>query len=242
MQCGPAPLTAVKAGDTNTGYDVGFVFSEVNGDIVYWIVEEDGDMRIARVDTSGVGKLVATKAVGSTEMVDIKHLYKAEEGSANERDAVGAAACQGARGAYLEDYYKNNTLSEEMRFSLSVGEVKLGESVVVQLEAKNTSSEPKTVKVVMTCCSCTYMGRVLGELKRMQHTLFVPGYFEFVYNIQINFVVEFQKKREVIPGSLTIQQLIHSGKRVHNDLVNSKNMKTIFHYIFHYISLYNPRA
>lgn len=67
-------------------------------------------MRIARVDTSGVGKLVATKAVGSSKMVDVKHLYKAEEGSASERSSVSNAACQGARGAYLEEYYKNNTL------------------------------------------------------------------------------------------------------------------------------------
>ena len=30
----------------------------------------------------GIGKLVATKAVGSGEMVDVQSLYKAEEGSA----------------------------------------------------------------------------------------------------------------------------------------------------------------
>ena len=175
MQCGPAPLTAVKAGETNLGYDVGFVFSEVNGDIVYWIVEEDGDMRIARVDTCGVGKLVATKAVGSSEMVDIKNLYKAEEGSASERKAVGAAAGHGARAAYLEEYYAKNTLNEDLKFSLKLGEVKLGESVVIQLQAQNTCSDIRTVKVTMTAISCTYMGRVLGELKRMQHTLFAPG-------------------------------------------------------------------
>jgi hypothetical protein len=109
--------------------------------------------------------------------VDVKHLYKAEEGSASERSAVGAAACHGARAAYLEEYYKTHTLQENLKFSLDYGEVKMGESVVIQLVAENTTSEPRTVKVVMTGSSCTYMGRVLGELKKMQHTLFVPGNF-----------------------------------------------------------------
>jgi len=150
------------------------VFSEVNGDIVYWIVEEDGDMRIARVDTAGIGRLCATKAVGSGEMVDVKNLYKADEGSAKERSAVGKAACSGARAEYLEAYYKSKKPEDDLKFKITHGEINMGESVVINLEAKNTADEPRTVKVVMTGTGCTYMGKVLQEVKKMEHTLFVP--------------------------------------------------------------------
>lgn len=40
-QMGPAPLTAVKEGEVYAGFDAGFVFSEVNADIVTWVVKKD---------------------------------------------------------------------------------------------------------------------------------------------------------------------------------------------------------
>ena len=42
MQCGPAPLAAIKKGHIYIGYDTGFVFAEVNADRVEWIVKQEG--------------------------------------------------------------------------------------------------------------------------------------------------------------------------------------------------------
>ena len=42
MQCGPAPLAAIKKGHVYIGYDTGFVFAEVNADRVEWIVKQEG--------------------------------------------------------------------------------------------------------------------------------------------------------------------------------------------------------
>ena len=42
MQCGPAPLAAIKNGHIYIGYDTGFVFAEVNADRVEWIVKQEG--------------------------------------------------------------------------------------------------------------------------------------------------------------------------------------------------------
>ena len=42
MQCGPAPLAAIKKGHIYIGYDTGFVFAEVNADRVEWIVKQVG--------------------------------------------------------------------------------------------------------------------------------------------------------------------------------------------------------
>ena len=37
-RCGPAPLAAIKEGQTYIPYDSGFVFSEVNGEKINWLV------------------------------------------------------------------------------------------------------------------------------------------------------------------------------------------------------------
>ena len=42
MQCGPAPLAAIKNGHIYIGYDTGFLFAEVNADRVEWIVKQEG--------------------------------------------------------------------------------------------------------------------------------------------------------------------------------------------------------
>ena len=38
IRCGPASVKAVKEGDVYLPYDTSFIFSEVNGDSVYWLV------------------------------------------------------------------------------------------------------------------------------------------------------------------------------------------------------------
>ena len=84
MRCGPCPLKAIKEGDVYLPYDTGFMFSEVNGDRVWWKVEKNGDMAVEWVDKSCIGKKISTKAVGSEEREDITHLYKYEDGSKDE--------------------------------------------------------------------------------------------------------------------------------------------------------------
>lgn len=49
---GPVPLLAVKQGEVNTPYDGKFAFSEVNGDQVYWKVDENGDRSVIYIKRS----------------------------------------------------------------------------------------------------------------------------------------------------------------------------------------------
>ena len=41
MQCGPAPVKAVRNGDVYLGYDTKFIFAEVNGDRLTWVVTDE---------------------------------------------------------------------------------------------------------------------------------------------------------------------------------------------------------
>lgn len=93
MQCGPASIEAVRRGDLGLGYDVDFVYSEVNADIHTYLMDPTSEFgfRITDTNTSEVGKLVVTKSIGymsdelETDYENITENYKAREGSLNER-------------------------------------------------------------------------------------------------------------------------------------------------------------
>uniref|UniRef100_A0A3B3U2V2 Protein-glutamine gamma-glutamyltransferase 2 n=1 Tax=Poecilia latipinna TaxID=48699 RepID=A0A3B3U2V2_9TELE len=80
--CGPAPVSAIHDGHTNLKYDVPFVFSEVNADVVKWKIKADGSKIKMKylTDTAKVGQKISTKAVGSTAINDLTNTYKYKEG------------------------------------------------------------------------------------------------------------------------------------------------------------------
>lgn len=78
--CGPAPVRAIKEGDLQLKYDIPFVFAEVNADVVYWVVRNDGTHKKS-THSSIVGKNISTKSVGRDSREDITHNYKYPEGT-----------------------------------------------------------------------------------------------------------------------------------------------------------------
>ncbi|XP_042743367.1 protein-glutamine gamma-glutamyltransferase 2 [Lagopus muta] len=88
--CGPAPVKAIKEGDLQMQYDIPFVFAEVNADVVYWIVQSNGEQRKS-THSSVVGKNISTKSVGRDSREDITHTYKYPEGSEKEREVFSKA-------------------------------------------------------------------------------------------------------------------------------------------------------
>lgn len=99
-QLGPASLEAVKQGKVGFAYDVGFVYSEVNADIVRWRLDPTGSKwrRISTV-TDHVGKQILTKKIGILDerrnsikdAEDIVQQYKYSEGSKEERNSFNEA-------------------------------------------------------------------------------------------------------------------------------------------------------
>ena len=99
---------AIKKGHIYIGYDIGFVFGEVNADRIYWIVEQKGDQSIIKGtvlyclasrqisnrilgignrETRAIGKDISTKSVNSFERKYLTNDYKWPEGSEEEREA-----------------------------------------------------------------------------------------------------------------------------------------------------------
>ncbi|NXV78682.1 TGM2 glutamyltransferase, partial [Atlantisia rogersi] len=88
--CGPAPVKAIKEGDLQLKYDIPFIFAEVNADVVYWVVHQDGTEKKS-THSSVVGKNISTKSVGRDSREDITHTYKYPEGSDKEREVFEKA-------------------------------------------------------------------------------------------------------------------------------------------------------
>ena len=81
FRCGPASVNAVKKGEVYLPYDTGFIFAEVNGDRVYWQVDDaDGSMIACNKETHSIGKYISTKDPGSDERLNVTGDYKYREG------------------------------------------------------------------------------------------------------------------------------------------------------------------
>lgn len=61
-------------------YDAPFVFSEVNADMVYWIVHPNGERTQVSVNSTTVGRNISTKSVYGDYREDITANYKHPEG------------------------------------------------------------------------------------------------------------------------------------------------------------------
>lgn len=81
--CGPCPVLAIRNGDLYLGYDTKFLFAEVNGDRVFWIVDSEGNMEPVYKDYDIVGKFMSTKAVNTISRDDVTSKYKQESGTCN---------------------------------------------------------------------------------------------------------------------------------------------------------------
>lgn len=78
--CGPCPVKAVREGEVGMKYDALFVFSEVNADMVYWIVHPNKEKTQVSVNRTTVGRNISTKSVYGDYREDITANYKYPEG------------------------------------------------------------------------------------------------------------------------------------------------------------------
>uniref|UniRef100_A0A3B5QVZ1 Protein-glutamine gamma-glutamyltransferase 2 n=1 Tax=Xiphophorus maculatus TaxID=8083 RepID=A0A3B5QVZ1_XIPMA len=83
--CGPAPVSAIRNGDTHLKYDVPFVFAEVNADCITWLVKRDGSMVNIETDSIKIGQNISTKSVGTNDRMNITDSYKQKEVAESKR-------------------------------------------------------------------------------------------------------------------------------------------------------------
>ncbi|XP_068992552.1 hemocyte protein-glutamine gamma-glutamyltransferase-like [Neodiprion pinetum] len=177
-QCGPASIEAIRQGAVGFNYDIPFMVSTVNADVIHWIEDrrsESGWRKIS-CSKSEVGRMILTKAPfvfdpnGDGDREDITFHYKAREGTREERFALYRAArsLNGARKIYAIP----EKAEEDCEFTLvDLDTVNIGEPFSLEVNIKNYSHEPRTFHANLTIRSVYYNGNP-GNMVRAVTTRF----------------------------------------------------------------------
>lgn len=188
MQCGPAPVKAIKEGNINIGSDTGFVFSEVNADKVYWFVNKEGNItKDPIVQKNAVGTYIGTKAVGKMETENLIDQYKYPEGTPEERNAFNKAYSLGTQ----EIAFETDKSIVKSAFEITIdgpATPLIGEKFSVKVTVKNASPIKHEATLTVVGKSKLHTGRVKSVLKKETHAfeLGAENVREFVYEVEFD--------------------------------------------------------
>lgn len=155
MKCGPSPVAAIREGKVYLPYDTKFIFAEVNGDKVHWLVRKDGSSEVLGIDKSAIGHHISTKAVGQDAREDITLQYKYEEGSIEERNCVHRAFRYSSR----KESKVYDIKEPDVKFDLiSPEKVTLGEDFKLEVKLKNITDEKRSVHMKISAVASFYTG------------------------------------------------------------------------------------
>ncbi|MED6247774.1 hypothetical protein ATANTOWER_016526 [Ataeniobius toweri] len=171
--CGPAPVIAIYQGHTDLKYDVPFVFSEVNADVVKWMLNADGSKtKIHSLsDTALVGQKISTKAVGSLARNDITNAYKYQEGSSMERVVYDRAVRLNSQG---KGVLGTNTcqLTEPKEVEMSLEKetsLKNAQDIKLNLKVSNRGKTNKKMFILVNAQAMNYTGTQAKNILHAQH-------------------------------------------------------------------------
>ncbi|CAB3369006.1 Hypothetical predicted protein [Cloeon dipterum] len=172
-QCGPASLQAIRQGSVGFKYDVQFLISSVNADVVYWKQDPTAEIGYRRMNasTAEVGRKILTKqanvfdATGQADMEDITWLYKAKEGSQLERSTMYNAA----RGSTNARRYllQPGEAREDLVFTLNdLDKINVGDKFEINVTIKNEVDDARTLDVTLCASSVYYNGVEANLIKK----------------------------------------------------------------------------
>ncbi|XP_018414793.1 PREDICTED: protein-glutamine gamma-glutamyltransferase 5-like isoform X1 [Nanorana parkeri] len=182
--CGPAPVKAIKEGDMDVDYDIPFVFAEVNGDIVHWVLR-DGGAEKAQIDTYSIGKYISTKGVGSNTREDITSEYKYTEGSSQERAVFEKAVANIKTKKPFRE--RDSFVALDFDVSIKLAESPLiGQTVLLIFRIHNRSYEAKRFAISISAQEMVYNGKALDEFWGEQFELDVNANRDFEKGFQLH--------------------------------------------------------
>ncbi|NXG55467.1 EPB42 protein, partial [Hemiprocne comata] len=147
--CGPAPVQAIKEGDTEIDYDVCYFFAAINAKCQVWIQKADDTCKPALGCTKYTGNNISTKSVGSERCEDITHNYKYPEGSPQEKEVLDKA---------YRKIKKLETTSSSSKTQFSCIPAALEEPVNLFIHLQSKNSLPLGQDVPLSIEVCNYSG------------------------------------------------------------------------------------
>ncbi|XP_041670669.1 coagulation factor XIII A chain-like [Cheilinus undulatus] len=200
-RCGPSSVAAIKEGVLGHPFDSGFVFAEVNSDVVCYKRDRYGAETVTRVLKTHVGQMILTKAVGGWSAVDVTHTYKYPEGSLEDSRTMERAEQYGLAMDHSE-------LAEpQITMSISCEPVKLSEDVDLAVDFRNEGDFPQTVKAHLAASVTFYTGVTASHFKDHKFTVTVPAHQTERVNLKVT-------AQEYLPhlGNQSCLQFIVTGQ------------------------------
>ncbi|XP_078018791.1 coagulation factor XIII A chain-like [Epinephelus lanceolatus] len=167
-RCGPASVAAIKEGLLCHPYDAGFVFAEVNSDVVFHKRDRYGVLTPYRVEKTHIGQAVYTKSVGNNSYNDITHTYKFPEGSAEDSRIMARAEEYGC----MRDH--SELPESQLSIIMNAPQVLLGQDVNLQVDFHSQSEYPMTVQTHLAASVIFYTGVRASHLKDLTFNITVP--------------------------------------------------------------------
>ncbi|CAN9506060.1 unnamed protein product [Ophioblennius macclurei] len=169
-RCGPASVAAIKKGLLCHPFDAGFVFAEVNSDVVFLKRDTYGTLTPFKVDTTHVGQAMVTKALDGDYAVDVTNTYKHPEGSKQDEETMRQAEAFGC---------------ERDHSDVPVGQVAVhivaepclfGIDARVEVVFHNHGDSPITMEAHMEASVIFYTGAIADHFKDQDFTVSLEPY------------------------------------------------------------------
>lgn len=170
FRCGPAPVIAIKEGRVCYPFDCGFVFAEVNSDVVFLKRDKYGNLSPFRVDKTYIGEKILTKAVGSQQQTNITNTYKFPEGSAEDEATMTRAEGFGCE----RDH--SDVPEDDLSVTIVVEPCVIGQDVQLVATFKNKGKVLRNVTAVLDCDITFYTGVVVSHFKDITFDVTVLPY------------------------------------------------------------------
>ncbi|XP_071428611.1 protein 4.2 [Pithys albifrons albifrons] len=183
--CGPAPVHAIKEGDTEVDYDVCYFFAAINATCQVWIQKADDTLKPVFGGTKYTGNNISTKSVDSERCEDITHKYKYPEGSLKEKEVLVKAYRNikklEATTSSSKTQFSSSPIGPEEPVNLFIqlqsnSTLQLGQDIPLSIEVFNLSGGEKATHLVLGVQSLHYNGVPITQLWKE----------EFHFNLQSN--------------------------------------------------------
>ncbi|KAL6097467.1 f13a1 [Pungitius sinensis] len=169
FRCGPASVNAIKEGILCHPFDSGFVFAEVNSDVVFSKKDKFGTLTPYKVDKTLIGLAIYTKAVGANQPSNITQSYKYNEGSPQDEATMKRAEEYGCERDHSEVSHTTMTVHVEAK------QIMVGEDVSLKMIFSNNGAENELVQAHLGCSVIFYTGVTSSHFKEHNFTFTVPA-------------------------------------------------------------------
>ncbi|XP_029637138.1 protein-glutamine gamma-glutamyltransferase K isoform X3 [Octopus sinensis] len=178
--CGPAPVKGIREGDLHLGYDTKFLFSEIHGDRVHWVLDSMGNMTPFAVEKNAVGRSISTKAVNTISRDDLTQHYKYPDGSPEL-----AACMEKAKKHALRSLPEIPAPSKsDIDFTFTGEGYRTGD-VSASLRIKNNSASSRIISVHLCAAAAYYTGVPANDLKENSNNAQLEPHAETVVSLSL---------------------------------------------------------